>query len=337
MPSGHLGDRDSEMISWDDLRLVLNLGRKGSLSAAAQELGINVSTCSRRLSHIEAALGTVCFIRRPSGIEMTPVGKQVFSQAEAMELHALSVERTISAAATDQPATVSITCPDSLASIIAIPALRDWIERETMLIVDIATDNHTIDLHRGEAHLALRLRRPMELGLRVRKVAVLGYGLFASREYLEEQGTPRDIADLSKHQLIGIKSTYPDHEPAVWWGDQCSRGRIVCRADRSFDRLECAAAGLGITLLPLRTPRQSELVRVLDDLALPTLEVYLLAEPGALKIPAVRSVADRLAAFAVQHRDELLGLSNPSCESDLEPDYGAFGVHGWLQAIGDRR
>lgn len=321
------------MISWDDLRLVLTLGRKGSLSAAAQELGINVSTCSRRLSNIEAALGKICFVRRPSGLEMTSVGKQVVAHAEAMELHSSSIERELAAAGTDQPATVSITCPDSLGSIIAIQALKDWIERQPMLTVDITTDNRTTDLHRGDAHLALRLRRSMEPGLRVRKIAVVGYGLFASQDYLARRGAPADVASLSKHLLIGIKSDYPDHEPAVWWADQCSKARVACRADRSLDRAECAAAGLGITLLPVGMPHK--LTRVLSTVSLPTLEVFLLAEPGALRIPAVRAVADRLAAFAIQHRNELLGATSE--DVDLDEDCGSLGSHGWLRAIGGLR
>jgi len=292
-------------VSWEGLRLILWIGRTGSLSGAAQELGINVSTCSRRLDQIESVLKTICFLRRPSGVEMTPEGALIFSHAEAMELQASSIGRGIAASGAGHPARVTVASPDSIAAALVIPALKGWPGEQGALTVDLLTDNRTIDLHRGDAHLALRLRQPLEGGLRVRKIAVVGYGLFASTDYLAATGSVTTLEDLERHRLIGIKSDYPNHGPAIWWAEQCEQRTVVLRADRTLDRLECAAAGLGIALLPLATGRRPGLVQVATEAEIPNLDVFLLAEASSLRMPEVRRVADRLAAFARQQARQL--------------------------------
>ena len=59
------------MLPWDDLRFLLAAERSGSLSRAARELGVSLSTISRRLRTLEEAIGRPLFVRTPSGLEPT--------------------------------------------------------------------------------------------------------------------------------------------------------------------------------------------------------------------------------------------------------------------------
>ena len=49
-------------MNWDDLKIALAIARAGSMSRAADLLGMDQSTVGRRLAALEAALGEV-FIR----------------------------------------------------------------------------------------------------------------------------------------------------------------------------------------------------------------------------------------------------------------------------------
>lgn len=309
-PHAHfgLGSRFSEsgpVVSWDDLRLILLIGRSGSLSAAAQGLGINVSTCSRRLNQIEQELGTICFVRLPGGVETAAAGKLVLAHAEAMEVQASAIRREIAASRVAGEARVAIACPDSVAAALVYPALADCSDGRKSVILDVITGNETTDLHRGDAHIALRLRKPRQGGLRVRKIAVLRYGLYAGADYVKSAGAPESLDELSRHRLIGIRSDYPDHPLAMWWAEQCLQGDVIARTDNTLDRLACAAEGLGITVLPIAVGRRSGLAAVLPEQQLPNSDVYLLAHAGSLRIAEVRAVADRIAEFARQHAQEL--------------------------------
>lgn len=58
--------------SLNALRALEAAGRRGSLSAAAKELGVSVGAISRHISLLEGHFGRTLLRRRPSGVEATP-------------------------------------------------------------------------------------------------------------------------------------------------------------------------------------------------------------------------------------------------------------------------
>jgi DNA-binding transcriptional LysR family regulator len=71
--------------NWDDLKVVLAVSRTGSLTLAAEVLGMDQSTCSRRLGTIEAGLGVILFLRSRSGLSVTEAGETVVRRAAEIE------------------------------------------------------------------------------------------------------------------------------------------------------------------------------------------------------------------------------------------------------------
>lgn len=82
-------------LNWDDLKVVLAVGRTGSLTGAALKLGIDQSTAGRRLSAIEADLGVILFVRAKTGFAPTPAGEIVIARAHEIENRALRLEDEI--------------------------------------------------------------------------------------------------------------------------------------------------------------------------------------------------------------------------------------------------
>ena len=81
-------------MNWDDLRILLALVRSGSLTRASHMLQIDQSTVGRRLSALEAALGTTLFLRSKSGLIPTEVGEKLISDAIEMERRAEQITQT---------------------------------------------------------------------------------------------------------------------------------------------------------------------------------------------------------------------------------------------------
>lgn len=285
-------------LNWDNLKLALTIARNGSLNGAAAELGINVSTASRRLAQLESALATVCFVRRPAGIEPTPAGQVIIDHAREVEQQMVALRHAAACQSSSPSVTVTVTCTDLVGSALVIPALASLSTSAANVLINLNTDERLLDLHRGEADLAFRVKRPANGGLRIRKIAEIGYGLYASRDYLERVGRPATTTDLAKHQLVGNETIHEHHLGAMWWESHCARGRVIVRADRSIDRQECAQNGLGIALLANPVGRKAGLERVLPEENLPCLEVFLLAQPGALQVPHVRELAEHIATYA---------------------------------------
>jgi DNA-binding transcriptional LysR family regulator len=72
--------------NWDDLKVALAIGRTGSITRAAEALGIDQSTCGRRLAALEAGLGAVLFIRSKAGLSPTEAGEAAIARAAEVEL-----------------------------------------------------------------------------------------------------------------------------------------------------------------------------------------------------------------------------------------------------------
>ncbi len=84
------------MDDWNDLRLVLAIARRGSLTGAAADLGVNHSTAFRRLGALEDRLGVRLFERLPGGVYApTPAGERTAAAAERVETETAALDREI--------------------------------------------------------------------------------------------------------------------------------------------------------------------------------------------------------------------------------------------------
>lgn len=72
-------------MDWDNLKVALAISRTGSLTQAAQMLGIDQSTAGRRLGVLESDLGAILFVRSKSGFSPTDAGEAAIRQALEME------------------------------------------------------------------------------------------------------------------------------------------------------------------------------------------------------------------------------------------------------------
>ncbi len=71
--------------NWDDLKVLLAISRMGSLTLAAEVLGIDQSTCGRRLGALEAGLGRILFLRSKAGLTATEAGEAAIARAVEIE------------------------------------------------------------------------------------------------------------------------------------------------------------------------------------------------------------------------------------------------------------
>ena len=74
-----------DTISWDDLRLFLDVARLGGLSAATSTTGLSAATLGRRVTALEQQIGEPLFIRRQTGYQLTPAGEELLARAEDVE------------------------------------------------------------------------------------------------------------------------------------------------------------------------------------------------------------------------------------------------------------
>lgn len=190
-------------MNWDDLRVFLAVARQGQILGAARSLGVNHATAARRLDALEASLGARLFRRRTNGVELTSEGESLLVHAETMESAALGASAA-SRAGGDLEGVVRIGAPDGFGVAFLAPRLGELARRHARLKLELAPVPRSFSLSRREADLAVTFERPREGRLVARKLTDYSLGLYAAPDYLARFGTPRSLAELADHRLVGF-------------------------------------------------------------------------------------------------------------------------------------
>jgi len=94
------------VFDWNDLRYFLAVARSGSTLAAARVLGTSQSTVHRRLAELEAQIGRQLVLRRPTGYQLTELGKRLLPYADRAEEAIIAFQRLSLASDNDFAGTV---------------------------------------------------------------------------------------------------------------------------------------------------------------------------------------------------------------------------------------
>jgi DNA-binding transcriptional LysR family regulator len=291
-------------VDWDDLRFFLALARRRTLSAAARELEVTQPTVGRRIAALERRLGVSLMTRRSDGFVLSLAGTQVLEHAERMEADALAVERRVSGRDEGVQGVVRVTASEWLVTNVLSPMLARLLARHSRLTVELVADTRHANLARREADIALRPTRFDQQSIVQRAVAKIGFGLYASRAYLDAHGSPRS-GDGDGHAVITMADDVGD-VAREWLLCALPSATPVVRTNGRDAMVAVAVAGVGLACLSrIVGDRVAELHRVSLRPAPPTATLWMGMHRDARATPRVRAVAEHLAASLGQLRREL--------------------------------
>lgn len=295
-----IGNHGGSRLRWDDARVFLAIARSGSLSGAAANLGAGLATVSRQIERLEAALGLTLFSRHQNGYRLTDDGAALLERAEALELAAEAFAEG-SAAQAAIAGRVRLATAETLANHIIIPAMSKLTSQYPDLTLEVVTDVQTVNLHRRDADLAVRLVKPERGNVTIRRLGTLGFGLYASRTYT---GQRHETARLETDRFITWCETYA-HLPAAQWIERVLRGHPPILATTTLSaQLSAVVAGIGLAVLPHFLGRQNDLVCVQPDIGIDQ-EIWLAVHSDLGQTRRVRVVADFLVGLVRDSKQEL--------------------------------
>ncbi|WP_339934807.1 LysR family transcriptional regulator [Vreelandella glaciei] len=286
---------------WDDTRTFLAVARHGTLSGAAAELHLGIATLSRRIERLEKALKLPLFVRQQSGYQLTEEGAGLIEKAEALEAAAAAFSSG-GALATQLSGRVRLATAENLATSLILPALPQFYAQYPGIRLELVTDITTVNLHRRDADLALRMVKPERGNVTLRRLGSLGFGLYASSDYEAQREAHRYDTDAF--------ITWGDmqaHLPAAQWVERVLQGREPALTTTSLaTQLAAAKAGLGIAVLPHFLAREAGLVCVATDIGVDQ-PIYLVIQTDLTQSGRIRAVADFLAEMVANNRERLSG------------------------------
>lgn len=291
---------------WSDFRVILALGRAGSVAGAARLLGVDNSTVSRRLAAAEKAFGAVLIVRGGREFSLTAEGSAAVSAAEAMEAAVNGARAEVRSARNALKGIVRIACPP-----VAIRYLAGFPETvgaaHPGLGVELLSGRAPVDLAKGEADISIRAVRPTDIDLAVAHTFDLGAGVYAAASYLEAQGRPTTHAEVAGHRLVRYANAFL-HLPAFAWIEEfAAHGVPAVRVD-SIDmahRMIATGEGIGV-LYCIAGDADERLVRVFAD-PIDQIGVNIVYHQSMRGSARVRAVLDLLIGFHAENRQRLSG------------------------------
>ncbi len=255
-----------EIMNWDDLRYFLAVARDGQMLGAARRLGVSQALLSRHIAALEETVGARLFDRTTRGSTLTEDGKALFATSERVEsevLAGLSQMRGHGEIA----GTVRIGTPDGFGSAFLAPRLGRFRAAYPELKIQLVPVPRSFSLSEREADIAIMVGRPDKGRLRVRKLVDYTLGLYATQSYLEQAGTPENVANLKSHSLIG----YVDdliYSPELNYAGEFLRGwRSDLEISTAVGQFEAVRAGAGIGILhDFMAAGEPDLVRLFPEL-----------------------------------------------------------------------
>lgn len=240
-------------LDWDDCRIFLALAREGTLSGAARRLGIGVATVARRIERMEHGLDLPLFLRTQSGYVLTDQGESLLPRAEAVELAILAMRNEAPEHA-EIRGLVRLASIESLVVPFIVPALTPLLSANPGLDVEILFSSSTVNMHRHEADLALRMVRPERGHLRVHQLASMGFGLYGP----PDGGRPDRVVSWPEAASLGV---------FLQWTDAFARVQAPRLAVNTLQgQVEAVRRGIGISVLPHFVAREAGLHLIEDRL-----------------------------------------------------------------------
>lgn len=286
-----------------DLNLFLRVLDLGSISAAARSLDLSVAVASQRLKRLERGLGVRLLHRTTRQLRPTPEGIALAEQGRPLveELDVLTSSLRINAKSI--AGTLRVTIPASFGRQYVSSLLPEFMARHPRLRLHIDLSDQMRDLVGEGFDLAIRIGTLKDSELVATRLTSNCRVLCASPAYLRRHGTPKNPADLAKHECLLMTV---NRDAADIWRLRGPDGkdidvRVQGRLKSNLGEIirDAAIGGLGISLHStwhvcddLGTGR---LKIVLPEYQLPESAIYAVMPQRRMVMPRVRAFVDFLS------------------------------------------
>lgn len=285
------------MDRFENMRHFARVVETGSISAAAESLGVTKSAVSRRLKELESHLSAELFHRTTRRLNLTHTGGAFYHHCVRILDDLMEAEQSASQAHQTLKGTLRLALPLSFGIMHMSPAIEDFLTLHPQIEFDLDFNDRQVDLIEEGFDLAIRIAQLPDSSLIARRIAHISSVLCASPGYLAERGTPLRPKELTKHQCLTYSllqapdqwqftdSAASQHKVKVNSSIKASNGEFLRQA---------AVQGRGIIYIPTfiahEQIEQGSLVRLLDE--------YQLVEMNAYAIyPQTRHLSTRVRSF----------------------------------------
>jgi DNA-binding transcriptional LysR family regulator len=282
------------MDNWDEIRTAYQVARMGTVSGAAEVLGVHHATVIRHIDALEAALGAKLFQRHARGYTATEAGQDLLSIAGVADDQFTQLAGRIKGRGDEVTGDLILTSLGELSPLL-VPTIAKFQERHPELRVRLISDTRLFRLEYGEAHVAIRAGKlPDQPDNVVQPFFTQTLRLVASRSYVETYGALTDET-LATHRFVGPNEETPRAPYYRWLAETVPDRNVVFRATDMRAVKEAVISGIGIGFIPgWDQNRTEDLVDMLPPLEEWSARIWLVTHMDLHRTAKVQSFVRHL-------------------------------------------
>ena len=252
--------------TWDEIRTAYHVARMGTVSGAADALGVHHATVIRHIDALESRLGVKLFQRHARGYTSTEAGQDLLQVAQATDDQFTQLVGRIKGRGDGVSGELVVTSLSSVSPRLTRTLVRFQAEYPG-LIVRFLTGDEVLRLEYGEAHVAVRAgRAPDNPDNVVQPFVPQKVSLYATEAYIARKGRPASIDDFSGHEFVGLDN-FSSRAPFIrWLLARVSPEQIVFRGTDNRVIRDAVLEGVGIGFISdWEAERFSGLVKLFES------------------------------------------------------------------------
>jgi len=266
--------------SLQDLAIFVEVARCASITKAGKNLGLSISTISRRINALEKECGAKLFNRSTRRIEITATGSRFLEHCGSIVDEAKQAGESLRVQMGQVDGTLRISMPPDFGAVIIAPFLSEFARRHSGINFQLDLSPQFHDVMLDNFDVVLRMGAINDESLVSRQIGWLEQNLYASADYLKLHGAPQHPSELARHDCIFIGKGNANTVWSFTSGDSTInvtvRGRFSAN-NQSLMRF-LAERGMGVALLESSLSRQAEadgtLQRILTQWSPPRISVH---------------------------------------------------------------
>lgn len=278
--------------SWDEIRTAFQVARLGTVSGAAEVLGVHHATVIRHIDSLESHLGTKLFQRHARGYTPTEAGRDLLLAAQDAEERFAQLVGRIKGQGEGVTGELVVTSLPALAPHLA-PVLAEFQALHPAVAIRYLTAERLFRLEYGEAQVAIRagVEPPSQPDNVVQPFIRMRMHLVASGVYLDRHGLPETPEDLARHRFVGGDDDNGRAPFNGWLAALAPRDRVTFRVADNGAMLDAILAGGGLGFASVMDSRRHpELREVLPPREEWTVPHWLVTHVDLHRTPKVQAI-----------------------------------------------
>ena len=270
------------MDRWTEMEVLVRIEETGTLSGAADALGLSTSSASRYLASLEDRLGASLVMRNTRRLQLTDTGRSYVARVRAALGELADADAVVGADQAEPRGVLRVSASVPFAVRHIAPRVREFTERHPKVTLQIVASNRYVDLIDQQVDVAVRNREfEPDSAITIRRLAHTRRVLAASPGYLRAQGTVAHPNDLAARPMLVYRHAHSPHELRFERGSDCVNVPVrgLLESDDADVLRAAALSDLGPLVLPAYILHddlcRGALLPLLTDWQLPCLTINL--------------------------------------------------------------